>query len=126
MYVFQSSIHRLSETMTVWSVEGGCMLMGHPVYWKDIMFCRFSQVLKGRVLGIIYSYWYNRFLKNVKNIIYQFHYRRATSLVNKNCTIWVTFPSSWENIFLGWTSICELWTQRRFWIFKEWKHRYSW
>ena len=32
MNIFQGSIHRLSETVIVWSVEGGCMLMGHPVH----------------------------------------------------------------------------------------------
>ena len=32
MNIFQGSIHRLSEKITVWSVEGGTMLMGHPVY----------------------------------------------------------------------------------------------
>ena len=35
MNIFQGSIHRLSGTIKVWSVEGGAMLMGHPVYEYD-------------------------------------------------------------------------------------------
>ena len=31
MNIFQDSMHRLSETITVWSVEGEAMLMGHLV-----------------------------------------------------------------------------------------------
>ena len=37
MNIFQGSTHRLSETITVWSVEGGgAMLMGHSVHYKLI------------------------------------------------------------------------------------------
>ena len=35
MNTFQGSMHRLSETIAVLSVEGGSMLMGHPVYWNS-------------------------------------------------------------------------------------------
>ena len=31
MNIFQGSIYRLFETITVWAVEGGAILMDHPV-----------------------------------------------------------------------------------------------
>ena len=59
MNIFQGSIHRLSETITVWSVEGGAMLMGHPVF--DLPHSQLGgiTVLKQYRDGGSASKWYN-------------------------------------------------------------------
>ena len=33
MNIFQVSMYRLSQKIIVWPVEGGAMLMGHPLLW---------------------------------------------------------------------------------------------
>ena len=61
MNMFQGSIHRLCETITFRSVEGGAMLMGHPV-----------QLSTTKVSAIILLFWSNndgfKTISNTRNM----------------------------------------------------------